>query len=116
MPLPAEGMNESLIVKKFMISSSLCSIPRVHNRHSGADINSGYKYPDPPGTLNYRETGGSNQVEVQIRVDEPSQHPRPSTAVATVRDKQSNLHSAKIIKTRSLHNKNDPEREGGKSN
>ena len=32
------------------------------------DINSGYKYPDLPGTLNYRKTGGSNQVEVQIRV------------------------------------------------
>ena len=38
------------------------------------DINSGYKYPHPPGTLNYRETGGSNQAEVQIRVDKPSQH------------------------------------------
>ena len=72
------------------------------------DINSGYKYPDPSGTLNYRETGGSNQVEVQIRVDKPSQHPQPSTTVATARDKQSNLNSAKIIKTRSLHNKKNP--------
>ena len=68
------------------------------------DMNFGNKYPNPPGTLNYRETGGSNQVEVQIRVDEPSQHPRPSTTVATVRDKQSNLNSAKIIITRSLSN------------
>ena len=76
------------------------------------DINSGYKYPDPPGTLNYRETGGSNQVEVQIRVDKPSQHPQPSTTEATVRDKQSNLNSAKVIKTRSLHNKKKP-RAGG---
>ena len=36
------------------------------------DINSGYKDPDPSGTLNYRETRGSNQVEVQIRIDKPS--------------------------------------------
>ena len=72
------------------------------------DINSGHKYPDPPGTLHYTETGGSNQVEVQIRVDKPSQHPQPSRTVATARDKQSNLNSAKIIKTRSLHNKEKP--------
>ena len=54
------------------------------------------------------ETGGSNQVEVQIRVDKPSQHPQPSTIAATERDKQSNLNSAKIIKTRSLNKKKDP--------
>ena len=84
----------------------------LHDRHSRTDINSGYKYPDPPGTLNYRETEGSNQVEVQIRVDKPSQHPQPSITEATVRDKQSNLNSAKVIKTRSLHNKKKP-RAGG---
>ena len=76
------------------------------------DINSGYKYPDPPGTLKYRDTGGANQVEVQIRVDKPSQHPQLSTTVATVRDKQSNVNSAKIIETHSLHNKKKP-RTGG---
>ena len=34
-------------------------------------INSGYKYPGL-GTLNYIETGGYNQVEVQIRDEKPS--------------------------------------------
>ena len=94
------------LAARWDFETAMCAyLAELHVTTSRGDKNSGYKYSDPPGTLNYRETGGSNQVEVQIRVDKPSQHPQPSTTVATARDKQSNLNSAKISKTRSLHNK-----------
>ena len=77
------------------------SIP-CRNLNINLDIRSGYKCPDLPGTLNYKNTGVSNQDKVQIRVEK---HPQPWTTAATVRDKQSNLNSAWITWIRSLHNK-----------
>ena len=44
----------------------------MHGRHNRTDLNSGHKYPDLPGILNYRESGDSNHIEVQIAVENPS--------------------------------------------
>ena len=49
----------------------------LHDRHSRIDITSGNKHPDLLGILNYKELGGSNEVRVQIRVENPSQYPQP---------------------------------------
>ena len=47
-----------------------------HDRHSISDLHSDNKHLALPGTLTFRELRDSIQVEVQSRLEKPSQHPR----------------------------------------
>ena len=59
-------MQRGLVISGTGVESSAMSTLLLyvlgHDRHSRTDMNSGYNFTDPPGTLKFRETGGSNRV------------------------------------------------------
>ena len=60
-------MNNVLSMDRLLVPLR-CRYDVALDRHCTSDITSASKYPDMLGAMDYRETSGSNQVEVQSRV------------------------------------------------